>query len=204
LAADGHRQAEAVDVGRQKRLTLDGDHFTIDLVFYNTILRCTVLVDLKIGKLTHQDIGQMQMVVNYYDRRLKQKSDNPTVGLILCGRKKDAVVRYTLPRKNKQIFASKYKLALPSEEELRVAKENLKGSLMLALESTSSRMSNLARQEIYFGRQVTLAETLRGVNRVGVRQVHQMAADLLRNRSLSLALVGKVGRMRLDERELRL
>jgi predicted Zn-dependent peptidase len=92
----------------------------------------------------------------------------------------------------------------PSEEELRVAKEHLKGSLMLALESTSSRMSNLARQEIYFGRQVTLAETLRGVNRVGVRQVHKMATDLLDNRRLSLALVGKVGRMKLGERELRL
>jgi predicted Zn-dependent peptidase len=92
----------------------------------------------------------------------------------------------------------------PNEEELRVAKEHLKGSLMLALESTSSRMSNLARQEIYFGRQVTLAETLRGVNRVGVKQVHEMATDLLDNRRLSLALVGKVGRMKLGERELRL
>jgi predicted Zn-dependent peptidase len=92
----------------------------------------------------------------------------------------------------------------PDEDELRVAKEHLKGSLMLALESTSSRMSNLARQEIYFGRQVTLAETLRGVNGVGVKQVHQMARDLLGNRRLSLALVGKVGRMKLSERELQL
>ncbi len=105
-------------VGRQKRITLDGDHFYIDLVFYNTILKCFVLIDLKIGKLVHQDIGQMQMYVNYYDRSMKQKDDNPTVGLILCEDKKDAVVRYTLPQDNKQIFASRYKLYLPTEDEL--------------------------------------------------------------------------------------
>ncbi len=106
-------------VARQKRITLDGDHFYIDLVFYNTLLRCFVLIDLKIGKLTHQDIGQMQMYVNYYDRELKQKTDQPTVGLILCEDKKEAVVRYTLPKGSKQIFASKYKLYLPTEKELR-------------------------------------------------------------------------------------
>jgi predicted nuclease of restriction endonuclease-like (RecB) superfamily len=105
-------------VARQKRISLDGDHFYIDLVFYNTILKCYVLVDLKIGKLTHQDIGQMQMYVNYYDRELKEPNDNPTVGLILCERKKEAVVRYTLPQNNKQIFASRYKLYLPTEKEL--------------------------------------------------------------------------------------
>ena len=105
-------------VGRQKRISLDGDHFYVDLVFYNTILRCYVLVDLKIGRLAHQDIGQMQMYVNYYDRDIKQKNDNPTVGLILCEDKKDAVVRYTLPKNNKQIYASKYKLYLPTEKEL--------------------------------------------------------------------------------------
>ncbi|OGF44626.1 MAG: hypothetical protein A2231_12910 [Candidatus Firestonebacteria bacterium RIFOXYA2_FULL_40_8] len=105
-------------VARQKRISLDGDHFYIDLVFYNTVLRCYVLIDLKIGKLAHQDIGQMQMYVNYYDREIKQKSDSPTVGLILCEDKKDAVVRYTLPKRNKQIYASKYKLYLPSEKEL--------------------------------------------------------------------------------------
>jgi predicted nuclease of restriction endonuclease-like (RecB) superfamily len=106
-------------VARQKRITLDGDHFYIDLVFYNTLLKCYVLIDLKIGKLAHQDIGQMQMYVNYYDRDMKQKDDNPTVGLILCEDKKDAVVRYTLSKENKQIFASKYKLYLPSEKELQ-------------------------------------------------------------------------------------
>ncbi len=103
---------------RQKRISLEGDHFYIDLVFYNTILKCYVLVDLKIGKLVHQDIGQMQMYVNFYDREEKQLDDNPTVGLILCEDKKDAVVRYTLSKGNKQIFASKYKLYLPTEEEL--------------------------------------------------------------------------------------
>ena len=80
-------------VGRQKRITLDGDHFYIDLVFYNTLLKCYVLIDLKVGKLTHQDIGQMQMYVHYYDRDVKQEDDTPTVGLILCEDKKDAVVR---------------------------------------------------------------------------------------------------------------
>jgi len=105
-------------VARQKRITLDGDHFYIDLVFYNTIIKCFVIVDLKIGKLLHQDIGQMQMYVNFYDREVKQPDDNPTVGLVLCEDKKDAVVRYTLPKDNRQIFASRYKLYLPTEEEL--------------------------------------------------------------------------------------
>lgn len=106
-------------VARQKRITLDGDHFYIDLVFYNTLLRCYVLIDLKIGKLSHQDLGQMQMYAHYFDRDVKQKDDNATVGLVLCEDKKDAVVRYTLPKGNRQIFASKYKLYLPSEMELR-------------------------------------------------------------------------------------
>lgn len=117
-------------VARQKRITLDGDHFYIDLVFYNTILKCYVLVDLKIGKLIHQDIGQMQMYVNYYDRELKAPNDNPTVGLILCEHKKEAVVRYTLSQGNKQIFASRYKLYLPTEEELvrELKRERLQNS----------------------------------------------------------------------------
>ena len=106
-------------VARQKRISLDGDHFYIDLVFYNTMLKCYVIIDLKIGKLVHQDIGQMQMYVNYYDREMKQSDDNPTVGLILCEDKKESVVRYTLSKDNKQIFASRYKLYLPTEAELR-------------------------------------------------------------------------------------
>lgn len=95
-------------VARQKRISLEGDHFYIDLVFYNTIIKCFVIIDLKIGKLLHQDIGQMQMYVNFYDREIKQPDDNPTVGLVLCEDKKDAVVRYTLSKENRQIFASRY------------------------------------------------------------------------------------------------
>lgn len=105
-------------MARQKRISLDGDHFYIDLIFYNTVLKCYVIIDLKIGKLVHQDIGQMQMYVNYYDREIRRSDDNPTVGLILCEDKKDAVVRYTLSKDDKQIFASRYKLYLPTEEEL--------------------------------------------------------------------------------------
>ncbi|MFH0939962.1 MAG: PDDEXK nuclease domain-containing protein [Planctomycetota bacterium] len=107
-------------VARQERLTLDGDHFYIDLVFYHTALKCYVIVDLKTGKLTHQDLGQLQLYVNYYDRKRRTEGDNPTLGLILCADKNDAVVRYTLgPNQQRKIFASRYKLHLPSEAELR-------------------------------------------------------------------------------------
>lgn len=106
-------------VARQKRITLDGDHFYIDLVFYNYILRCFVLIDLKIGRLTHQDMGQMQMYVNYYTREMMNEGDNPPIGILLCETKSDAVVKYTLPEGNNQIFASRYKLYLPTEEELK-------------------------------------------------------------------------------------
>jgi len=107
-------------VARQKRITLDGDHFRIDLVFYHRILQCFVLIDLKIGKLKHQDIGQMQMYVNYYDREIRMEAENPTIGIILCQYKSEAVVEYTLPEGNEQIFASKYKTTLPSKEELKM------------------------------------------------------------------------------------
>lgn len=106
-------------VSRQKRFTFDGEHFYIDLVFYNYILKCFVLIDLKTGKLTHQDIGQMQMYVNYYTRELMNEGDNPPLGIILCADKSEAVVRYTMPEDNTQIFTSKYKLYLPTEDELR-------------------------------------------------------------------------------------
>lgn len=107
-------------VARQERLTLDGDHFYIDLVFYHTVLKCYVVVDLKTGKLTHQDLGQLQLYVNYYDRERRTVGDSPTLGLILCADKNDAVVKYTLgPDQRKTIFASRYKLHLPSEAELR-------------------------------------------------------------------------------------
>jgi len=107
-------------VARQQRITLDGDHFYIDLVFYNYILKCFVLIDLKIGKLTHQDLGQLQMYVNYYTREMMNDGDSPPIGILLCETRSDAVVRYTLPEGSSQIFASRYKLYLPTEEELRV------------------------------------------------------------------------------------
>lgn len=106
-------------VARQKRFTLDDQNFYIDLVFYNYILKCFVLIDLKMGQLTHQDIGQMQMYVNYYTRELMNEGDNPPIGIVLCADKSDAVVKYTLPENNSQIFASKYFTYLPSEEELK-------------------------------------------------------------------------------------
>jgi predicted nuclease of restriction endonuclease-like (RecB) superfamily len=105
--------------GRQVRLSLDGDDFYVDLVLYNRLLQCFVLVDLKIGKLKHQDIGQMQMYVNYYDRFVKQEFEKPTVGIIICKDKSDAVVEITLPKDNKTIFAKEYKLYLPSKKDLR-------------------------------------------------------------------------------------
>ena len=106
-------------VGRQKRLTLDGDHFYPDLVFYHVKLKCYVIVDLKVGKLDHGDLGQMQMYVHYYDRDICTSEENPTIGLILCTDKNDAVVKYVLDEKHEYIFASRYKLELPSEQELR-------------------------------------------------------------------------------------
>ncbi|GAB4350362.1 MAG: PDDEXK nuclease domain-containing protein [Flammeovirgaceae bacterium] len=106
-------------VARQKRITLDGDHYYIDLVFYNRLTRSHILFDLKVGKLTHLDIGQMQMYVNYYNRTQKLKDENDTIGILLCAEKNNAVIKYTLPEKQKQIFISKYIPYLPTEDELR-------------------------------------------------------------------------------------
>ena len=107
-------------VSRQERISLEGDHFYIDLVFYHTVLKCFVLIDLKVGKLTHQDLGQIQLYVNYFNRERRTEGDNPTLGLILCTDKNDAVVRYTLgPDQGKKIFASRYKLYLPTVAELQ-------------------------------------------------------------------------------------
>jgi len=103
---------------RQKRFTFDDDHFFVDLVFYNRLLRCYVLVDLKIGRLAHQDLGQMQMYVHYFDRHVKLPEENPTVGIILCKKKHDALVEITLPQ-DANIHAREYKLYLPGKEELR-------------------------------------------------------------------------------------
>lgn len=106
-------------VSRQERITLDGDHFYIDLVFYHTILKCYVLIDLKVGKLTHADLGQIQFYVNYYDRERRTEGDNPTLGLILCPDKNDAVVKYTLgEQQERNIFTSRYQFYLPTVEEL--------------------------------------------------------------------------------------
>lgn len=113
-------------VARQKRISFDDKHFRIDLVFYNRMLRCFVLIDLKIGELQHQDIGQMQMYVNYYDREIRLPDENKTIGIILCQNKSQAVVEYTLPENNEQIFASKYKTVLPSKEELKILIEQSK------------------------------------------------------------------------------
>lgn len=106
-------------VGRQVRFTFDEEHFRVDLVFYNRLLRCFVLFDLKIGELKHQDIGQMQMYVNYYDRKVKLPEENPTIGIVLCKDKNNAVVEMTLPEDNTQIFASKYETVLPSKADLQ-------------------------------------------------------------------------------------
>ena len=106
-------------IGRQVRFTFDEEHFMVDLVFYNRLLRCFVLFDLKIGELKHQDIGQMHMYVNYYDRKVKLPDENPTIGIVLCKDKNNAVVEMTLPEDNSQIFASKYETVLPSKEALQ-------------------------------------------------------------------------------------
>lgn len=106
-------------VSRQERITIDGDHFYIDLVFYHAVLKCYVLIDLKVGKLTHGDLGQIQFYVNYFDRERRTEGDNPTLGVILCPDKNDAVVRYTLgEQQERNIFTSRYQLHLPTEQEL--------------------------------------------------------------------------------------
>lgn len=118
-------------VARQKRITLDGDHFYIDLVFYHYVLKCFILVDLKVGRLMHQDIGQMQMYINYYERELNVAGDNPPIGIILCADKNEAVVKYTMNEDNKQIFTSKYKLELPTEDELKIELLREKAEILL-------------------------------------------------------------------------
>lgn len=111
-------------VGRQQRITIEDEHFYVDLVFYNRLLQCFVLIDLKIGKLKHQDLGQMQMYVNYFDEFKKTKEENLTIGIVLCKQKNETLVRITLPKENQQIFASKYQTVLPSKEELKQLIEN--------------------------------------------------------------------------------
>ena len=104
--------------GRQVRFSFNEEHYFVDLVFYNRLLKCFVLIDLKIGKLKHQDLGQMQMYVNYYDRFIKQEYEGNTIGIIVCKTKEDAIVEITLPKNNRQIFASQYETVLPSKNQL--------------------------------------------------------------------------------------
>lgn len=106
-------------VGRQVRFTFDEEHYFVDLVLFNRLLSCFVLVDLKIGKLRHQDLGQMQMYVNYYDQYERLENEGPTIGIVLCRDKSESMVELTLPKGNDQIFASRYQTVLPSKDELR-------------------------------------------------------------------------------------
>ena len=116
-------------VGNQVRITIDTEHFYPDLVFYNRILKCFVIIDLKIGKVTHKDIGQMQMYVNYYDRNIKTESENRTIGILLSTDKNETIVKYTLPEDNNTIFSSEFRLTIPSERELIDVIENEKKNI---------------------------------------------------------------------------
>jgi hypothetical protein len=106
-------------VGRQYKVSSETDHFYVDMVFYNYLLKCFVLIDLKTGKLSHRDIGQMDFYVRYFEDQIRLEGDNPTIGLILCAEKDNTIAKYSLLSESKQIFASKYKTYLPSEEELQ-------------------------------------------------------------------------------------
>ena len=130
--------------GRQVRFSFEEEHFFVDLVFYNRILKCFVLIDLKIGKLKHQDIGQMQMYVNYYDRNVKLDDENKTIGIIICNDKKDTLVEMTLPEDNEQIFASKYSMILPSKDDFMkiVQEEKEKNALSLDKEGDEGSYDN--------------------------------------------------------------
>lgn len=105
-------------VARQKRIHIEGDDFFVDLVLYNRLLQCFVIIEIKTGKLTHQDIGQLQMYVNYYNRIERQPFEKETIGILLCANKNDAVVKFTLPENNQKILTSEYKLYLPTEKQL--------------------------------------------------------------------------------------
>jgi len=120
-------------VARQKRISTESKHFYIDLVFYNYMLKCFVLVDLKVSELTHQDIGQMDMYVRLYEDQYKAPDDNPTIGLILCTKKDETIVKYSVLNENKQLFATKYMLYLPTEEELRKELEREKELIELEI-----------------------------------------------------------------------
>ena len=121
-------------VGNQVRITLDTEHYYPDLIFYNRILKCFVIIDLKIGKVTHKDIGQMQMYVNYYDRDIKSNDENKTIGILLSTDKNETIVKYTLPEDNKTIFSSEFRLTIPSEQEFIDVIENEKKNIAQMIE----------------------------------------------------------------------
>lgn len=125
--------------GRQQRISADGDNFYIDLVFYNYLLKCFVLIDLKMGKLTHQDIGQMDFYVRFYENKIRTETDNPTIGIILCSEKNETVVKYSVLNENKRLFASKYKLYLPTEKELKEELEREKRIIEMELNLLKSK-----------------------------------------------------------------
>ena len=120
-------------VARQKHLRVEGEDCFVDLVFYNYLLKCFILIDLKVGKLSHQDVGQMDMYVRVFEEQLRGEGDNPTLGLILCSERNAAVAKYSLLADKSQLFASKYRLILPSEEELRAELERDRAVLEIAL-----------------------------------------------------------------------
>ncbi len=121
-------------VARQMRISTETQHFYIDLVFYNYLLKCFVIIDLKTSKLTHQDIGQMDMYVRIFEDKMKQTGDNPTIGIILCTKKDETIVKYSVLKESKKLFASQYKLYLPSEKELKDEIEREKHILSLSVE----------------------------------------------------------------------
>jgi len=125
--------------GRQLRISADGENFYIDLVFYNYLLKCFVLIDLKTGKLTHQDIGQMDFYVRYYENKIRTETDNPTIGIILCSEKNETIVKYSVLNENKRLFASKYKLYLPTEKELKDELEREKRMIEMEFELLKSK-----------------------------------------------------------------
>ena len=112
-------------VARQKRMRYDEDDFYVDLVFYHSILKCHVLIDLKLGKLTHEDVGQMDSYIRMFDALYRNEDDNPTLGIILCSQKSEAIVKYSVLNEGKHIFASRYKLYLPTEEEFKQMLESI-------------------------------------------------------------------------------
>ncbi len=126
-------------VARQRRISTESKHFYIDLVFYNYLLKCFVLIDLKAGELTHQDVGQMDMYVRLYEDQYKAPDDNPTIGLILCTKKDETIVKYSILSENKQMFAAKYRLYLPSEEELRAEIEREKQLIEMEIKHNKTK-----------------------------------------------------------------